>query len=83
MLSDERELNAKTYPSAVVSITEAGRYFIVAVMKAQDQLRSAAEFRCAAAHVELDGTPEQFAVYMDREIKKWDEIVRFSGAKIE
>ena len=31
----------------------------------------------------LGGTPEDFAKYLDDETRKWGEVVRFSGAKID
>ena len=31
----------------------------------------------------LGGTPEEFARYLDDETRKWGEVVRFSGAKID
>jgi tripartite-type tricarboxylate transporter receptor subunit TctC len=31
----------------------------------------------------LGGTSEQFTKFMDQEIVKWDEIVKFSGAKVD
>ncbi len=31
----------------------------------------------------LGGTPEDFARYLDDETRKWSEVVRFSGAKID
>ena len=34
-------------------------------------------------YIPIGGTSEEFAEYMDSEIAKWDEIVKFSGAKID
>ena len=31
----------------------------------------------------LGGSPEDFAKYLDEETRKWTEVVRFSGAKID
>ena len=31
----------------------------------------------------LGGSPEDFAKYLDDETRKWGEVVRFSGAKID
>jgi tripartite-type tricarboxylate transporter receptor subunit TctC len=31
----------------------------------------------------LGGTPEDFGRYLDSEMKKWGEVVRFSGAKVD
>ena len=31
----------------------------------------------------MGGTPEEFARFHDSELKKWEEVVRFSGAKID
>jgi tripartite-type tricarboxylate transporter receptor subunit TctC len=31
----------------------------------------------------MGGTPEEFAKFHDAELKKWDEVVKFSGAKID
>jgi tripartite-type tricarboxylate transporter receptor subunit TctC len=40
--------------------------------------------RFAADGAELVGnTPEQFAAYIDTEIRKWSEVVKMSGAKID
>jgi tripartite-type tricarboxylate transporter receptor subunit TctC len=40
--------------------------------------------RFAADGAELVGnTPEQFSAYIDTEIKKWGDVVKASGAKID
>jgi tripartite-type tricarboxylate transporter receptor subunit TctC len=42
------------------------------------------EARFAALGVELIGsTPEQFGAHIDAELKKWEEVVRRSGAKLD
>ena len=56
------------------------------INQAVNKLLDAPAFRTrliGMAYIPLGGTSAQFARYMDDEIRKWGEVVKFSGAKID
>jgi tripartite-type tricarboxylate transporter receptor subunit TctC len=60
---------------------------VIARMNAEvNKLLQTPEFRQKVMSMGLEplgGTPEQFAKYLDDEIRRWAEIVKISGAKID
>jgi tripartite-type tricarboxylate transporter receptor subunit TctC len=60
---------------------------VIARMNAEvNKLLQTPEFRQKVVSMGLEplgGTPEQFAKYLDDEIRRWAEVVKISGAKID
>lgn len=62
------------------------RELVARLNEAVNQLLAQPQFRARLVQMGVEpmgGTPEQFADFMDAEIKKWGEVVRRSGAVVD